>query len=354
MKIIIVAGGTGGHLFPAIRLIEELKLKDKRSEILFVTSCRRQDSDILTKKAIVFKTLPLVGLGSKDIFSMLNFIVRLIIGTIKSLFLLLWFRPKVVIGFGSYVSGPIVLFASLFRVKTIIHEQNVCPGKTNKILSRFVDRIAISFPQTIRYLKNFESKVIISGSLLRQGLKRNQPRGNRFTVLAMGGSQGANTLNRIIPEALGLIEKDRKGELEIIHISGYKEVHDVTTSYKGKGVKNRVFPFRDDIHEFYNESDFVIARAGATTVAELLYLAKPAILIPYPYSGGHQYLNARVLEEMGSAVLLEEKDLGPEVLRDVIIKFMDRGILSDMSQKVKSDDNKDACSILIKEILGCD
>jgi len=352
MKIVIVAGGTGGHLFPAIRLVEELKLKDKASEVLFVTSCRKQDRAILRKKNIMFKTLPLAGLSSKNAFFILNFIIRLIVGSLKGLFLLLWFRPRVVVGFGSYVSGPMLLFSSLFRIKTIIHEQNVYPGKTNRILANFVNRIAVSFPETLSYLKKFEHKVVISGNPLRRELKRHRRSGDKFTILAMGGSQGAHTLNRVIPEAVGLIGRDKKDFLEVIHVSGYKEEEDVARAYRGKGVKNRVFPFRDDIHALYNESDFVIARSGATTISELLYLAKPAILIPYPYLGAHQHLNARVLEKMGSAILLEESRLAPELLRDAIIKLMDRNILIDMSQKVKTDNEKDPCDILIREIIG--
>lgn len=354
MRIIIASGGTGGHLFPAIRLAEEISARYKHIDILFVASCRRQDSDILKKKGITFKTVPLVGLTSKNIISIVNFIFRLIIGTAKSLFLILWFRPKVVIGFGSYVAGPILLLSSLFRIKTIIHEQNVYPGKTNRILSRFVDRIAISFPKTFEYLKKFESKVVVSGNLLRREITRQHIMHDRFTVLVMGGSQGAHVLNKIVPEVMGLIKSDKKDLLEVIHISGYKEQDFVINAYKNKGVKNRVYPFRDDIHNLYNESDFVIARSGATTVAELLYLAKPSVLIPYPYSGGHQRLNAKVLKDMGRAIVLEEgATFSPEVLRDAIMKLMDRNILINMSSKLNIDDSKDACDILIREIIAC-
>ncbi len=352
MKIIIASGGTGGHLFPAIRLAEEIVLRHKEIKILFVTSCRKEDINVLKKKDIAFKTLPLVGLGNKNL---LNFIIRFIIGAIKSLFLILYFRPRVVIGFGGFISGPVMLFSSLFRIKTIIHEQNVYPGKTNKILSRFVNKIAVSFPQTLKYLKGFEGKIIVSGNPLRKGLKRDKTIGSKITVLAMGGSQGAHTLNKIVPEAMGLIENSKKDLLEVIHISGYKEESNVIASYKDKGVKNRVFSFRDDIHNLYNKSDFVIARSGATTVAELLYLAKPAVLIPYPYSGGHQRLNANLLKDMGRAIVLEEgSTFSPEALRDAIIKFMDRSFLTDMSSGVDTGDAKEPCDILIKEIASCD
>ena len=350
-KIFIVAGGTGGHLFPAIRLAEEVRLL-LSAEILFVTSCRREDGIILKEKNIAFKTLPIIGFQPRRVLGILNFIVRLIVGTIKSLFLIFHFRPSVVIGFGGYISGPILLAAALFRIKTIIHEQNVYPGKTNRILSNFVDRIAISFPETKEYLKKSGSKIILSGNPLRQGLEKIRRKGDTFTILAMGGSQGSHALNKLIPEAVGLMEDCKKKALEIIHISGYKEKDQVLTSYRHKDIKSRVFSFTEEIAKFYNESDFVIARAGATTVSELLYSAKPSILIPYPHADGHQRLNAKVLEEMGSAILLEEQGLGAGDLRDAMIKLMDREVLGNMSQKVKGDNAKDACDILIKEIIA--
>jgi len=349
MKILIVAGGTGGHLFPAARLAEEIKLR-AQGEILFVTSCRSQDRDILKQRHIEFQTLPLIPLQTRTPLSILNFIARLIAGTIKSVFLLLRFRPLVAVGFGGYISGPILLSAALFRIKTIIHEQNVYPGKTNRILAGFVDKIAISFPETRGYLRRFDSKIIISGNPLRRGLKREQKTKDIFTILAMGGSQGAHALNKLIPEAAGLIQADKKRALEIIHISGYREEREVIRAYQDRGIKSRVFSFTEEIDKLYNECDFVIGRAGATTVSELSFLAKPSILIPYPYGGGHQRLNAKVLQDRGSAILLDEEGLRLEDLRDAIIKLMDKKTLTDMSERQGRADNN-ACSILMKLVL---
>lgn len=348
MRILIAAGGTGGHLFPALRLAEEIESREV-GEILFVTSLRKQDIDMLTKKDIRFCAVPLIGLQSRGVLAVFDFAIRLVAGTIKSLFLLLRFRPSVTIGFGGYISGPILLLSSLFRIKTIIHEQNVYPGKTNRILANFVDKIAITFPATKDYLKRFESKTIITGNPLRKGLKRTRKTGNTFIILAMGGSQGSHALNKLVPEAVDLMQGDSKEILEIIHISGYRERHEVLKAYQDKGIKNRVFSFTEEINKLYNESDFVIARAGATTVSELLYLAKPSILIPYPHANGHQLLNARVLVDKGIAVLLEEQDLKAKDLCDAITKFMDRGVLMNMSSKVDVDSD-DACDILVNMI----
>ncbi|MFC1667184.1 undecaprenyldiphospho-muramoylpentapeptide beta-N-acetylglucosaminyltransferase [Candidatus Omnitrophota bacterium] len=354
MKILVVAGGTGGHLFPAIRLVEEIRLQ-RSLDVFFVTSCRKQDRDILEGKNIRFETLPLIPLQSRKILPILDFVIRLSLGTIKSSFLLFRFRPCRVIGFGGYISGPMLLLAALFRIRTIIHEQNVCPGKTNRILARFVDRIAVSFPETVRYLKRFESKIIVSGNLLRQKLnstKKTSKKKGTFTVLAVGGSQGSHTLNRLIPKAIGLMQADRKRLLDIIHISGHQERDEVTRVYGDKCIKSRVLSFTQDIDRFYDECDFVIARAGATTVSELLYLAKPSILIPYPHAGGHQRLNAKILGDAGAAILLEEHGLTAEDLRDAMIRLMDTGLLDSMSEKTKSSNMRDASHILIKELIG--
>ncbi|MFC1624143.1 undecaprenyldiphospho-muramoylpentapeptide beta-N-acetylglucosaminyltransferase [Candidatus Omnitrophota bacterium] len=352
MRIAIVAGGTGGHLFPAIRLTEEIKSQPS-GEVLFITSRRKQDGGILKEKNIGFETLPLVGLSSVRPLFILNFIIRLIAGTVKSGYLLLRFRPCLAIGFGGYISGPILVLASLFRIKTIIHEQNVYPGKANRILANFVNKIAVSFPETIDYLKKFEKKIIVSGNLLRKGLRRTEKREKTsFTILAMGGSQGAHILNKLIPEAVGLMQDDKKKILELIHISGPGEKDEVIRSYKDKGIKSRVFSFTMDIGRFYDESDFVIARGGATTVAELLHLAKPSILIPYPHADGHQRLNAKVLEDIGLSILLDEKALVSEDLRETIFRLMDRNTLASMSSKVRDiDTNIEAPHILMKEIF---
>lgn len=346
-----MAGGSGGHLFPAISLTEEIKLRGA-GDILFITSGRTQDRAILEQKGIKFRTLPVLGLQSKKVFFIFNFLARLITGTLKSFFLLLQFRPSVVIGFGGYVSGPILLLSALLRIKTVIHEQNVYPGKTNRILARFVDKIAISFPETRRYLNGYESKVILSGNPLRRGLKKNHKEGDRFIALTIGGSQGAHTLNTLLPEAVNLMQGDKRKELDIIHISGHVEKDEVIKSYRDRGIKSRVFSFTEDIDKFYNESDFVIARAGATTVSELLFLRKPSILVPYPYGNAHQYLNAKVLEEMGCTLLLEEKHLTAEVLRDAIMRLMNRDTLKRMSDKAQVNVSEDACNILIKEALA--
>ena len=362
MKIMIVAGGTGGHLFPAIRLSEEIKLR-QLGEVLFVTSSRRQDMDILREKDIRFKTVPVIGIGSRTPIPLLNFIVRLISGTIKSIILLLRFRPFAVIGFGGYVTGPLLLAAALLRTRTLIHEQNVYPGKTNRILAGFVDKIAISFPDTGRYLKKLKSKIVITGNPLQRGLKRGYRKGcasftpldskhlTGFTILAMGGSQGAGVLNKFIPEAVRLMQENKKESLELIHISGHNEKDEVIKSYDKTGIRNRVLAFTSQMPGLYNESDFVIARGGATTVAELLYLAKPSILIPYPHAGGHQRYNAKVMEDIGLGILLEEKDLTPGLLRDAMERLMDKDLLASMSSKVKGIDSDSACDILIKEIL---
>ena len=350
MKIFVVAGGTGGHLFPAIKLTEEI-CQRHIAEVIFITSSRKQDKTSLQNKGILFFTLPIIGFQIRSPWYVLSFMVRLIIGTIKSLFLLLRFRPSVVIGFGGYVTGPIVLLAAMLNTKTIIHEQNVYPGRANRILSRFVDKIAINFPETKKYLKGMANKVIVSGNPLRKSLKRDKKTNTGFTILAMGGSQGSHALNRLVPEALGLISGDKKKALNVIHIAGNKEKDDVTKAYQDKEVRNRVFSFTDEIGRLYNESDFVIARAGATTVSELLYLGKPSILIPYPYAGAHQRLNAKILSDAGIAVLLEEKQLTSKLLSDNIMKFMDKGVLAEMAGKV-TDQNKDACEILIKECVA--
>jgi UDP-N-acetylglucosamine--N-acetylmuramyl-(pentapeptide) pyrophosphoryl-undecaprenol N-acetylglucosamine transferase len=351
MKILIVAGGTGGHILPALTLAREIKTRNI-GEVLFVISSKKQDRDILSEKGIDFIALPITSLESKNIFNVFNFLIRLLAGTIKSVFVLLRFRPDAVAGFGGYVTGPIVLAASFLGIRTLIHEQNVYPGKANRILARFVSRVAISFPEAKNYFKGFESKVIFSGNPLREGLERDEREKpcDFFTALIIGGSQGAHKLNTIVPEAVSMMDDSHKKALSIIHIAGRNEKEDVEKSYEKIGARNRVFSFTEHMTKLYNECDFVISRAGAMTVSELSALGIPAILVPYPYAGGHQKLNAAVIEKIGSGVMLEEKDLNPGVMRDAVLKFMDRSVLSAMSARAEDADRPDACEILIKEL----
>ena len=352
MKILIVAGGTGGHILPAMVLAREIKTKNI-GQVLFVISSRKQDRDIIAGKGIDFTTLPIISLQSKNIFAALNFLVRLFIGAIASAYVLLKFKPDAVVGFGGYVSGPITLLASLSGIKTIIHEQNVYPGRANRILAKFVNKIAISFPEAKNYLKGFESKIVFSGNPLREGLKRDEKHGqeNIFNVLIIGGSQGAHRLNTIVPEAISLMQASQKNALSLTHIAGKNEKEEVEKSYEKIGIKNRVFSFTENMARLYNECDFAISRAGAMTVSELLTLAIPAILVPYPYAGGHQVLNAKVMERAGAGIVLEEKGLSPCALRDNILKLMDRDLLEKMSKKAKNIQKPDACQILINLTL---
>jgi len=351
LKVLIVAGGTGGHILPALTLAREIKTR-RIGEVLFVASSRKQDRDIISGKGVNFTTLPITPVQSKNIFAVLNFLIKLFIGTIKSACILLKFKPDTVVGFGGYVSGPIVLLASLSGAKTIIHEQNVYPGKANRILARFVNKIAISFPEAKDFLKGFESKIIFSGNPLREGLERDdgiRP-ADSFYVLVIGGSQGAHKLNTIVPEAVGLIEDNNRNMLNIIHIAGKNDLEEVKASYNKIGIESRVFSFTEHMARLYNECDFVISRAGAMTVSELLALGIPAILVPYPYALGHQKFNAMVLEKIGSGILLEEKNLTALAMRDAILKLMDKNVLSAMASRAKNIDKPDACKILIKEL----
>lgn len=354
MKILIAAGGTYGHLFPAVRLAEEIMSK-KIADVLFIVPSRPEDTNLLRELGIPFESVPVVGFQSKTPLRILEFAIRLMAGSVKSLALILKSHPAVAIGFGGYVSGPVLLLASILNIKTIIHEQNVYPGRTNKILANFVDRIAISFPETGEYLKKYGRKIVFSGNPLRRNLKRGPIRHDtdsaNFTILAMGGSQGSHKLNKLIPEAVHLLGEDRKKKLEVIHLSGDKDRDNVMKAYRNENVRNRVFSFTNEMDRFYNECDFVIGRAGAGTISELLYLAKPAILIPYPYAGSHQYLNAKVLEKAGLGIVFEEEKLSAEELRDAMVRLMDKPELAKMAKAAQQISADNACDILIREII---
>lgn len=348
-RILIAAGGTGGHLIPAITLAEEIRLK-KDWEVLFVISNRPQDKEIIYKEELRFKALPIVPLKSKNILHTAGFLARLFIGTIESLFILFEYRPDVVIGFGGYVSGPVVLLASLFRIRTIVHEQNVFPGAANRLLAGFVDKIAISFLETKDYLKKFNSKIVFSGNPIRKSIRlidrEKADKGDMFCMFVIGGSQGAHILNHLVPHAVGLLQDAERKKLNIIHISGINEKKSVEEFYSNIAVRHIVFSFTDEMDRFYNECDFVISRAGAMTVSELLTLCKPAVLVPYLYAGGHQRLNADIMKQLGGAVIIDERSISVKELHKNILSMMNRGNLDKMKNGLKTYKRLDACAVL--------
>lgn len=330
MKVLIACGGTGGHVFPGISLYNSLKRIYKVADILLVSD-KRVNLAQFVQEDFQHIYISIVPLRFK--FSLQNAIavLKLFQGTIKSLKIILRFRPDVVVGFGGYASFPLVFFACILGCRAVIHEQNVVPGKANKVLAYLVDKIAISFDKTRDYFSLNSCKLRFTGNPLRSNLTRiekNQARKflglypDKFTILVMGGSQGSHKINTIFIKAVGLF--DDKRQFQIIHLCGDKDRQILVQDYKELGIEAKIFTFFSSMEYVYSAADIVVSRAGATTINEIAFFRLPAIFIPYPYAGGHQLRNINYLCENEAAIMIEENDFSPEVLGNKILELFHR------------------------------
>jgi len=318
MKVLIASGASGGHIFPALSLLDELK--SRRQEVLLVLPSRSRENKLpLARQEVAYISTAKLELRTAP--KMIKSAMGLIRGTWQSLLILLKFKPDAVIGFGSLDSLATVLLAWLLRIKTLVHEQNVLPGKTNRLLARLADRVAISFEETRNYLGLPEAKVVFSGNPLRKALTRLRREdalayfgfsAEGFNILIMGGSQGSLRINQLLPQALGILPQ--KARVQLIHIAGRTELKSLQEAYAAAGIRARVFDFLEEMQFAYSCADLAVCRSGALTISELIFYGLPAILIPYPFADGHQLKNAQVLSGRQAAEIIDERSLSPQML----------------------------------------
>jgi len=359
MKILVVTGASGGHIFPALSFLDSLKEKYKDSQSLLVLPKRSIVSGILPDDYKV-KYISILPIGLK--FSTKNLLAGLMFlkGSFESLILLIKFKPDIVAGFGGIDCIPLVMFAWVFRIKTIIHEQNVIPGKANKLLAKFADKVAVSFESTQGHLGVNRSKVIFTGNPRRPQLKKiDRARAlgffglsdNKFTILVMGGSQGSHSINNCFPLALSMMRD--KDKLQVIHIAGVKDRAELDNGYKSIKADTRLFDFLSQMQYAYSISDLAVCRAGASTIAELIFFRIPAIIIPYPFAYEHQLSNAKVLEKAGTCLVINDSELSPKILCQALEEFMDgRQKLESMRSGYDSFSEGDANQALVNAVLA--
>lgn len=326
MNILIAAGGTGGHLYPAIAVARELLDRDWETGILFVTTEKGKGVEILEREEFEYKTISAGGMKRKSLVEMLTAFLKLPVGLVQALFHLKFFGPDVVMGAGGYVSGPVLTAAWLLRIPRLIHEQNVLPGMTNKLLAKIVGNVAVAFPESTAYFPG--ARVEITGNPVRKEFFDLKPKVKEveykdlFTVLVFGGSQGAHSINTAMLEAAPILKK-KHHHFRILHQTGETDCQWVKEIYKKLDISAEVLPFIFDMFDAFRLADLVVCRAGAMTVSELAAAGKPALLIPLPTAAdNHQEINARFLEKNNAAeVILEDEFLG-ETLAEKIEYYM--------------------------------
>lgn len=321
MRAVFAGGGTGGHLFPGLAVAELLRDKITGLEIVFIGTGRRGLEKRVIQEGFDFRSIHAVGLAGGGLWKKMKGVYPLVKAVFQSIGLLRELKPYMVFGLGGYSSGPVGLAAGLLGVPLFIHEQNMIPGLTNRFLGRIARIVFISFEKTADYFP--QDKTLLVGNPLRSDLLNVQPRkaNGKFSLLVMGGSQGSQFINHTIVKALGMLG-DLKDELSILHQTGEGEYGEVRSHYGDLPFKAAVRPFIEDMGGAYAEADLIVARAGATTIAEITALKKAAVFIPYPFAANnHQEMNARFLEEKGAGKVLLESDLTPEVLAMTIREY---------------------------------
>jgi UDP-N-acetylglucosamine--N-acetylmuramyl-(pentapeptide) pyrophosphoryl-undecaprenol N-acetylglucosamine transferase len=326
MKAIIVTGPSGGHIFPALSFLDSLK--DKQIDAFLVLPRRHFvpafNFDRYKVKYISTSTVT-PSFNFKNFIALLKFFK----GSLESLFIILEYRPDIIIGFGSLDSVPMIMLAWVFRIKTLIHEQNVIPGRANRLLTKFADRIAISFIETKDHLRISQGKITLTGNPLRRELIRADKDkalsffgfdADRLTILVMGGSQGSHRINLSFLKAIS--QAQDKSKFQIIHITGPSDLDFLRDGYKNLGLKVKLFAFLGQMQYAYSAADLVVSRAGATTISELIYFKLATIFVPYPFAYEHQLSNAQVLKDKGCAVILNDGQLDGDGLRKILASLI--------------------------------
>jgi len=321
MRLAISAGGTGGHIFPGIAVAEALMEKGPQNSVLFIGTPYGLEGKFIPDAGFKLHYIEAHQfLGRSPIHKMIT-LLRVLKGIAMSRKILKSERPDAILGMGGFTSVPVVLAGRMLGIPCFIHEQNVQPGLANKFLSRMARMTFISFEGTKEYLKG--KKVLHTGNPLRRRLKKLEglKKEDSFGIFVFGGSRGAKSINDAVLTLLPFLENYKNAV--VYHQTGSDDLERVRSAYSGSSVAHEVFAFTDEMEKYYALSDVVISRAGATTIFELAFFRKAAILIPYPYSAGnHQWQNAAYVEASGGCYLVGNDEATGDRLFGVIAHLM--------------------------------
>ncbi len=339
MKVLIADGGTGGHIFPAIAVADELKKRSDVESILFTGTPYGLESEILPRHGYELRMIQVGGLIGKSFMKRLKTFIQLPGAYLASGRIIRDFKPDVAIGFGAYSSGPVLVAAYRKKVPILLVEPNAIPGVTNRIALRFAKKVAVSYEDSPRV---FQEKAVVTGTPVRP-LKEVDIKREKFTLGIYCGSQGSRAINDVVIEALPELAK-LKNEIHIIHQTGKADYERVKSKYDAIAPFFEVTPFIYQVEEFYSSCDLLLCRAGAVTLAEITVFGKPAILVPLPTAAhNHQEQNARRLAEAGSAKMILQNDFSSFVLINEITSLLnDSEKLKRMSNASKSLGKPDA------------
>jgi UDP-N-acetylglucosamine--N-acetylmuramyl-(pentapeptide) pyrophosphoryl-undecaprenol N-acetylglucosamine transferase len=319
--LMIMAGGTGGHIFPALSVAEHMQAAGWT--VVWLGSRAGMEARIVPPKGYAMAWIRFSGLRGKGLIPAAMLPLNLLIAFVQSARAIFAHRPDVVLGMGGYVAFPGGMMASLFNRPLVIHEQNSVAGLTNRVLGQVADKVLLGFPGAF----GKRTKAEWSGNPVRSDIAAIAPpeqrfagRSGRLRVLVLGGSQGAKALNDVVPQAIASMSESARPE--VIHQAGAAHLDAVRTNYASARVDAKVIPFIEDMAASYATADLMICRAGASTIAELAAAGVAAVLVPFPAAvDDHQTQNARFLSERGAALLIPQNELTPERLARLLAEF---------------------------------
>jgi len=357
MRALIAAGGTGGHIYPGIAVAGEIMRRDQASVVRFVGTVHGLESRLVPESGFELSIIESAGLKNVSLGAKVRGLILLPKSFFAARRVIRDFRPDIVIGAGGYVSGPVLLTASLMGLPTLVMDSNALPGWTNRVLARFIDKAAVSFPEALGY---FRGKGVLTGNPVRQEFFEIplKPRdSSRFSLLVFGGSQGARAISEAMIAALPQLAA-RKEVLQVTHQTGQGDCENVRAGYKAAswGDNADVKPYIDNMMIEFAKADLIICRAGATTSAELVAAGKAAIMIPFPLAADdHQRKNAEALQAAGAARMILQKDLSGARLAAEISALIaapdELGRMEIASRKLARRDAAAATVDLIEEVI---
>lgn len=357
MRVVISAGGTGGHIYPALAIINKIKEYEPNSEFLYIGTHNRMEKDIIPKHNIPFKEIEVYGFSRKNLFSNIKVLKKLIKAYKRSKRMIKKFKPDIVIGVGGYVTVPVILAGHFLGYKTFIHEQNSVSGLSNKLLSRFVNKIGVSFISSVDLFP--KDKAVFTGNPCSEEALENKimPKEelglnkDKKLVYIVMGSLGSSKVSEILMSTLPQF-KDKN--YEVLFITGKDSYEQVISKEYPDNVK--IVPYIENQTRAMKNADLVITRCGASTLSEIIALEKPSILVPSPYvPNNHQYKNAMDLIKEDAAIMIEEHDLNASILINAIdnLIFDDERLIKMKASLFKMHIDKSATKIynLLKEMV---
>ncbi len=355
IRIVLAGGGTGGHLFPAVAIAERL-MATKDVDVMFVGTRNKIEARVVPQLGYKFHAIWIAGLSRKFRWSNLLLPIKIVVSIFQSLMILLAYRPRVVVGTGGYVSGPVCVAALMTRTPIVLQEQNSYPGVMTRMFAPFAREVHIAFESSEKYFR-LRRNLFLTGSPVRKMSRQSREEGLRYfglsterqTLLITGGSLGAVRLNSAVLEVVDeLIGRN----YQLIWQTGSADFERVRGSQQRHPGKIGIERFIDKIEFAYSAADIAVCRGGATTIAELIYFGLPSIIIPYPYAAAnHQVENARALVENGAAIMVQESEIEQKFRKELFLLVDNPPRLREMRERIKRLSRQDASEVIAKSVL---